>query len=260
MPLRPELGKSFLPFLQRFHAYGAAAAGSFPQALSNPQIRNSRLRIYESHIPHRGDQRLMKNSVSHRPRRSTELGDGLWWRNPLQAWRMQPSSVQPDPVRPVATLLRYWLPVLVWMALIFSASADTQSSRHSSLFFEPLLRWLFPTMPPEMVGALHHVFRKTCHLTEYAVLAWLFWRALRKPVKHDPRQWRWDEAGLALAVVFAYAASDEFHQIFVPNRTPLVSDVLIDSTGGLAGLLLLWLRSMVLKPAAAGPADTAAVR
>jgi VanZ family protein len=50
-----------------------------------------------------------------------------------------------------------------------------------------------------------------------------------------------------LAVVFAYAASDEFHQIFVPNRTPLVSDVLIDTAGGGAGLLLLWLWGKVFR-------------
>jgi VanZ family protein len=59
-------------------------------------------------------------------------------------------------------------------------------------------------------------------------------------VKNDPRPWSWAEAGLALAVVFAYAASDELHQVFVPNRTALVSDVLIDTSGGASFLLLLW--------------------
>ena len=33
MSLRPELRKSFWLFLQRFRAYGATPAGSFPQAL-----------------------------------------------------------------------------------------------------------------------------------------------------------------------------------------------------------------------------------
>jgi len=146
----------------------------------------------------------------------------------------------------VANFLRWWLPVLVWMVLIFSASADTQSYHHSSSLFEPLLRWLFPTLPPATVAVIHHLFRKTCHLTEYAILALLCWRALHQPVKRDPHPWRWDEAGLALAVVFAYAASDEFHQIFVPNRTPLVSDVMIDTSGGALGLLLLWLGRKLL--------------
>jgi VanZ family protein len=161
---------------------------------------------------------------------------------------MYPPTVQPNASTPVANLLRYWLPVLVWMVLIFSASADSQSYQHSSRFFEPLLRWLFPTMPPAMVAEIHHLFRKTCHLTEYAILAGLVWRAVRKPMKNDPRPWKWAEAGLALAVVFAYAASDEFHQIFVPNRSPLVSDVMIDTTGGAVGLLLLWLWWKAFRP------------
>ena len=88
---------------------------------------------------------------------------------------------------------------------------------------------------------LHHLFRRvSCHLSEYAVLrVWLVWRAVRKPAKGDARPWNWAEAGLSLAVVFAYAASDELHQVFVPNRTALVSDVMIDTAGGAVGLALL---------------------
>lgn len=133
------------------------------------------------------------------------------------------------------------------MTVVFSASADAQSYQHSSRFFEPLLRWLFPGLPLTTVEALHHVFRKTCHLAEYGILAWLFWRAIRKPVKNDSRPWAWPEAGLALAVVFMYAASDELHQVFVPTRTPQISDVLIDTCGGATALLLLWLRQKIVK-------------
>jgi VanZ family protein len=137
--------------------------------------------------------------------------------------------------------LNYWLPVLIWMTLIFSASADSHSYQHSSLIFEPLLRWLFPHMPQAQIAAIHHLFRKCAHLTEYAILALLLWRAIRKPEKNHPRPWNWAEAGLTLSVVFLYAASDEFHQIFVPTRTAQVSDVMIDTCGGAAGLLALWL-------------------
>ena len=145
---------------------------------------------------------------------------------------MQSPSVQQNGVTPIANFLRYWMPLVVWLALIFTASADSQSYRHSSTLFEPLLRWLFPQMPPLLVAHLHHGFRKLCHLSEYGILAWLFWRAIRRPVKNDPRPWSWPNAGLALAVIFAYAASDEFHQSFVPNRTARFSDVLIDTAAG----------------------------
>ena len=133
------------------------------------------------------------------------------------------------------------------MLVIFSASADTQSYQHSTALFEPLLHWLFPQLSPAHVELIHHLFRKTCHLTEYALLALLFWRAIRQPQKNDRRPWRWDEAGLSLTLVFLYAASDEFHQIFVTLRTALVSDVFIDTTGGAIGLLLLWGTGKIFK-------------
>ncbi len=168
--------------------------------------------------------------------------------------RRMDESVQSPATRPIVSFLRYWLPVVFWISMIFTASADSRSYQHSSQYFEPLLYWLFPHISPATVGILHHGFRKTCHLTEYAVLAWLFWRAIRRPVRNDPRPWNWAEAGLALAVVFAYAASDELHQVFVPTRTAMVSDVLIDTSGGAVGLLLLWLRWKWFRPAALAPA------
>jgi VanZ family protein len=136
--------------------------------------------------------------------------------------------------------LKYWLPVLAWMGLIFSSSSDSHSYEHSSRIIEPLLHWLFPQMSQAHVELIHHLFRKSCHLGEYAVFALLLWRAIHRPDKKNPRPWIWPEAGLALSIVFLYAATDEFHQIFVPTRTPLISDVLIDTTGGAVGLLVLW--------------------
>jgi VanZ family protein len=146
-------------------------------------------------------------------------------------------------------ILFYWLPPAAWMVLIFSASADTQSYQHSSSLFVPLFHWLFPTMSTEHIESIHHLFRKCGHFSEYALLALFLWRAIRQPVKNDSRPWRWDEAGLTLAIVFLYAASDEIHQAFVPTRTALVSDVFIDTAGGAAGLFALWLARKIFKRA-----------
>jgi VanZ family protein len=136
--------------------------------------------------------------------------------------------------------VKYWLPVLAWMALIFTASSDTMSFERSSRIIAPILRWLFPHLSGDSVGLIVLIARKCAHLTEFAVLAWLFWRALRRPVKRDPRPWQWAEARLALFCVMLYAASDEFHQLFVPSRQARVLDVLIDTSGAVLGLLLLW--------------------
>ena len=63
------------------------------------------------------------------------------------------------------------------MAVIFSASADSHSYEHSSRFVEPFLHWLFPQMSQAHVEEIHHLIRKCGHLTEYAILALLLWRA-----------------------------------------------------------------------------------
>ena len=133
------------------------------------------------------------------------------------------------------------------MGLIFTASSDADSARHSSIYFEPLMRWLFPSMSQPHIEELHYAFRKCCHLTEFAILAVLAWRAVRQPQRNERRDWRWDEAGLALAIVQLYAASDELHQVYIPSRTGQISDVVVDVIGGAIGLTLLWLAGKKFK-------------
>jgi VanZ family protein len=135
--------------------------------------------------------------------------------------------------------LKFWLPVLLWMVLIFSGSADSHSSQHSFHFVGPILNWIFPKMSQDGIEEIHLFIRKCCHLTEYAILALLLWRALHLSKNHLPT-WSWPKVGGTLLVVFLYAASDEFHQSFVPTRTARVSDVFIDTAGGAIGLLVLW--------------------
>jgi VanZ family protein len=140
----------------------------------------------------------------------------------------------------LGSFLKYWLPVLLWMTIIFTASSDPKSFEHSSRIIAPLLRWLFPQISGDTVHLIVFIARKCAHLAEYAVLALLIWRALHKPVKNNPRPWSRRETGYTLLVVFIYAGSDEFHQIFVPTRTPAIHDVMIDTLGGALGLLVLW--------------------
>jgi VanZ family protein len=135
---------------------------------------------------------------------------------------------------------KYWLPALVWMAVIFTASGDTESAHRSSTLFEPLLRWLFPHLPLPHIETLHYIFRKMCHLTEYALLALLLWRALHYS-RDGLSSWSWPKVGGTLLLVFLYSATDEVHQGFVPGRTAQFSDVLIDTLGGAIGLLTFWL-------------------
>lgn len=135
-----------------------------------------------------------------------------------------------------------WLPLWLWMLLIFIVSTGLGSAEHTSLIVEPLLRWLNPHISAAAIEQAHFYIRKTAHFTEYAVLALLALRALKFSRPVDFQNHYWQFAGWALLITAAYAASDEWHQSFVPGRTASPVDVLIDTTGGLAALVAatLW--------------------
>jgi VanZ family protein len=133
----------------------------------------------------------------------------------------------------------YWFPVLIWMIIIFSASSDRMSFGHSSRIIAPILHWLFPAISDDSAHSIVFAVRKVAHVTEYAILALLVWRAFRKPSAANPRPWLWSQAGAALLFVALYATSDEVHQAFVPTRQGSVWDVFLDTIGGAFGLLFL---------------------
>jgi VanZ family protein len=99
---------------------------------------------------------------------------------------------------PLVSRLDPWLPPLALMALIFVLSA--QPDLNSGL------------------GAVDLIGRKLIHATEYGLLTFLLWRALRN-------------VPLSVAIAVAYAATDEFHQHFVHGRHGTPVDVAIDSVG-----------------------------
>ena len=137
-------------------------------------------------------------------------------------------------------LTKLWGPVLVWMGIIFAASSDAGSFQHTSRILVPLVRWLFPRLSDEAIHAIVVTIRKGAHLSEYAVLAALLWRALRPVRQRDTVVWSWPRAGFALGLAGLYAATDEFHQTFVPSRQGSVWDVLLDTGGACLGLMILW--------------------
>jgi len=75
--------------------------------------------------------------------------------------------------------------------------------------------------------------RKGAHVTEYAILAFLVIRTLLA------MRWeRWRAIVIGAVISVAYAASDEWHQSFVPNRTGHAIDVAVDSIGVVLVVLL----------------------
>ena len=140
-----------------------------------------------------------------------------------------------------ANFLRYWLPVVLWMSLIFGMSTNAGSTQNTSRIIGPILRWFNPSVADETIWRIQLVVRKTAHFTEYGILSLLLWRARRRPVGTDVQPWKWSEVGFALGLTVLFAITDEWHQSFVPSREGSLRDVLIDSAGALTALVCLWL-------------------
>lgn len=113
------------------------------------------------------------------------------------------------------------------------------SSEHTSRFLVPFLHWLKPDISGEAIAQIHVLIRKGAHLTEYAILAVLLWRAFRWQ-RAGARQSLWPHAASALAVAIVFAATDEYHQGFIASRGSSPVDVLIDSCGAVLGLAVRW--------------------
>jgi VanZ family protein len=131
------------------------------------------------------------------------------------------------------------MPAIVWMALIFVGSTDMLSAEHTSRFLVPFLRWLDPQISFATLNAIQLGIRKLGHLTEYAILAMLLWRALRGGTRWQAKMPILFFAAVAACVIFA--VSDEFHQSFIPSRTSSPYDVMIDVCGAFLGLAICWM-------------------
>jgi VanZ family protein len=137
--------------------------------------------------------------------------------------------------------VRAWLPVALWMMLMFFGSSDLMSAEHTSRFITPLLRWLNSDISPAAIARVHFFVRKTAHLIEYAILTGLIFRALRDSVPAI-----WARALIALISVAIFAGADEFHQALVSSRTSSLGDVFLDSTGAIIGIIICWVTDLLL--------------
>jgi VanZ family protein len=163
-----------------------------------------------------------------------------------------------QPVKKSSTLRKfviYVLPMLIWMGFIYFMSTDRASAANTRPVVNGILRRLFPTidqhLTSEQIERIDWNIRKTAHVTEYAILCILAYRAV---TFGDPR-FRHRNVIVPLLISIGYAATDEYHQSFHPSRDGAAADVFFDSFGGLLGLVLcLWrqsaLQSRAMRPQA----------
>jgi VanZ family protein len=146
---------------------------------------------------------------------------------------------------------QYWLPPLVWMVLIWGFSSDLGSAENTSGVFAWIVTALFPWATPAQIALAHALVRKLGHLTEYAVLAALWFRAFH--TGHRLQSAPGALAALALSV--AWAIADELHQGLVPSRRGSPFDVMLDTTGAALALLALHARTAITRSLARASAS-----
>ncbi|MEZ4830007.1 MAG: VanZ family protein [Bacteroidia bacterium] len=144
-----------------------------------------------------------------------------------------------SPSSKTRSFLLYWLPVLLWMGVIFALSSqdkDQSKGLSDTFLFIFRLMGLDPVQMQEL--GIPHLVRKMAHVTEYFILYLLVHRLI---ASYSPQK---SSLLWALLVCVLYAASDEYHQSFVPGRGADVLDVGIDSIGMTIALLLKWKKSL----------------
>lgn len=132
---------------------------------------------------------------------------------------------------------------IVWMCIIFAFSAQTkeESGAVSESFTYHMVSStrsffhldLSDERVKEIADAIEGLVRKVAHMTEFGILSVLLYiwigqwemRFLRRSVT-------------AAGATAVYAATDEFHQLFVAGRSGRFSDVCIDSAGAVLGVLV----------------------
>ena len=135
--------------------------------------------------------------------------------------------------------------VIAVMVMIFCFSAQTgeESGAMSGKITTWVLKLIIPhfeELAPDRQETIRYtvglVIRKLAHFSEYALLGFSLMLHIaqiqKKMLVRLPWLWAWGIGTL-------YAASDEFHQGFVADRGPSVVDVMIDSLGVIAGVLLM---------------------
>ena len=141
---------------------------------------------------------------------------------------------------------------VAWMCLIFSFSSQpaTESSKVSGGLCHRLVEQTNEVLHLDMTEAqqlliaekIEYPVRKAAHMTEYAILGLLSFAFYRGILKKEKRQFL-----AALLTAAVYAATDEFHQYFIPGRSAEVMDVCIDTLGALIGLAILFFTLKVVR-------------
>jgi VanZ family protein len=121
--------------------------------------------------------------------------------------------------------------VMLWVIIIFlfSSQVATESSELSG----KIVNSIAPVAPEIIKSSLTFLVRKSAHIFLYFVLGILTANLLVSYKLKAKLVYIY-----SLIFVFAYAITDEIHQLFVAGRSGEVRDVLLDTIAGAVGIAL----------------------
>ncbi len=138
-----------------------------------------------------------------------------------------------------------WALVILWMAIIFlfSHQAATESAQLSSGITRKIVQTISNITPKINLDqeVLSHFIRKGAHFGVYFILGILVVNALIISNKPKMNLSKLHIFIIGLFICVLYAISDEVHQLFIPGRSGELRDVLLDSSGALAGIVALFI-------------------
>ncbi|HKS41504.1 MAG TPA: VanZ family protein [Blastocatellia bacterium] len=133
-------------------------------------------------------------------------------------------------------ILKYWLPVLFMIGVMYYASTDVFSGDNTRGIIERIVLWLRPHTSARGLMKINYIVRKMAHFAEYAILAGLLFRAFRAD---SILRWRVRWALYSFALAASWALLDELHQSFTRTRGGSIYDSLLDSAGALFMLVMI---------------------
>ncbi|HER43935.1 MAG TPA: VanZ family protein, partial [Candidatus Eisenbacteria bacterium] len=117
--------------------------------------------------------------------------------------------------------IRRWLPLIVWVIMIFSLSS-------------------IPGLSSEDIR-LPRGYDKAVHFIEYTIFAMLYYRGL----SYGGVRIRWSIVIIVMMSGIAVAGLDEMYQSYIPRRDSSIFDLTMDSAGVITGTLLAVLRHVL---------------
>ena len=143
-------------------------------------------------------------------------------------------------MRPVWVL--WWAITLAWAGLIFYLSTQTFAPDFSRSVLAEMLSVLHCKVSPATFATLHTCFRKLAHLTEYAIFALLLYAY---PDEEENPRWQRGRALTCIVVIALYSLTDEYHQLYVPQRHSSLLDCGWDTLGASLAMLLPFIQHQV---------------